>query len=104
LLEYAPPKGPIIKLPAGTKILLLKHNETLVGVKTNKSDKIVCAKYNTGERTYCKVKFMPPKDAPKRTLAASETPHKRHRTIANLDKEFEAQHATISSIEASLRL
>jgi hypothetical protein len=98
LLEDAPPKGPVVKLPAGTKLLPLKHNETLVDVKTNKSGEIVCAKYSTGDRTYfegvrahpSKVKFLPPKDAPKRTLAASETPRKRHRTVADLEKEFEA--------------
>jgi hypothetical protein len=45
-------KGPVIKLPAGTKLLPLKYNETLVGVKTNKSGEIICAKYSTGECTY----------------------------------------------------
>jgi hypothetical protein len=52
LLEDAPPKGPVIKLPAGTKILPPKHNETLEGVKTNKSGEIVYAMYSTRERTY----------------------------------------------------
>jgi hypothetical protein len=112
LREDAPTKGPVVKLPAGTKLLAPKHNETLVGMKTNNSGKIICAKYSTGDRTYfegvcaypSKVKFLPPKDAPKCALAASETPHKRHRTIADLEKEFEAQRATIASIEASLCL
>jgi hypothetical protein len=36
LLEDAPPKGPVIKLPAGTKILPLKHNETLVGGRSTR--------------------------------------------------------------------
>jgi len=36
LLEGAPPKGPIIALPAGTSILPSKHNEKLLGVKTNR--------------------------------------------------------------------
>jgi septal ring factor EnvC (AmiA/AmiB activator) len=112
LLEDAPLKGPVVKLLAGTKLLPPKHNETLVGVKTNKSGEIVCAKYSTRDRTYfegvrahpSKVKFLPLMDAPKRALAASETPRKRRRTVADLEKEFEAQRATIASIEASLHL
>jgi septal ring factor EnvC (AmiA/AmiB activator) len=112
LLEDASPKGPVVKLPTGTKILPSKHNETLVGVKTNKSGDIVCAKYSTGERTYfegvhahqSKVKFLSLKDAPKHTLATSDAPRKCHKTVADLEKELEAQHATITSMEASLRL
>jgi hypothetical protein len=112
LLKDASPKGPVIKLPMGTKILPPKHNETLVGVKTNKSGKIVCTKYSTGERTYfkgvhahpSKVKFLPPKDAPKHALVASEAPRKRRKTVADLEKELEAQCATITSMEASLHL
>jgi hypothetical protein len=112
LLEDASPKGPVVKLPAGTKILSPKHNETLVGVKTNKSGKIVCTKYSTGECTYfkgvrahpSKVKFLPLKDAPKCALAASEAPRKRRKTVADLEKELEAQRATITSMEASLCL
>jgi hypothetical protein len=112
LLKDASPKGPVIKLLVGTKILPSKHNETLVGVKTNKSGKIVYAKYSTRERTYfqgvrahpSKVKFLPPKDAPKCALAASEAPCNRHKTVANLEKELEAQCATITSMEAILRL
>jgi hypothetical protein len=112
LLEDVSPKEPVVKLPAGTKLLPPKHNETLVGVKTNNSGEIVYVKYNTGDCTYfegvcahpSKVKFLLPKDAPKRALAASETPRKRRRTVADLEKEFEAQRATIASIEASQRL
>jgi hypothetical protein len=98
LLKDASPKGPVVKLPAGTKILPSKHNETLVGVKTNKSGEIICAKYNTGEHTYfkgvhahrSKVKFLPSKDAPKHALDASEAPHKHHKTVDDLEKELEA--------------
>jgi hypothetical protein len=68
LLEDKPLKGPIIQLPAGTKLLPPKLNEMLVGVKTNKKGEIVYAKYSTRERTYfegvrahpSKVKFLPP--------------------------------------------
>jgi hypothetical protein len=112
LLEDKPLKGPVVQLPAGTKLLSLKHNETLVGVNTNKKGEIVCAKYNTGERTYfegvhahpSKVKFLPPKEAPKHALAKSETPRKRRKTLADLEKLIEAQQVTISSIEATLCL
>jgi hypothetical protein len=106
-LEGALPKGPIMKLPAGTKILPPKHNETLMGVKTNKSGEIVCAKYSTRECTYfegvrahpTKVKFIPPKDATKHALAASKVPRKCRKTIANLEKEPEAQRAITTSID-----
>jgi hypothetical protein len=112
LLEDKTLKGPIVQLPVGTKLLPPKHNETLVGVKTNKKGEIICAKYSTGERTYfegvrahpSKVKFLPPKEAPKHTLAKSKTPCKRRKTSADLEKLIEAQQATISSIEATLRL
>jgi hypothetical protein len=112
LLEDKPSKGPVVKLPTGTKFLPPKHNETLVDVKTNKKGEIVCAKYSTGERTYFegirahpnKVKFLPPKEAPKQALAKSEAPRKHRKTLADLEKLIEAQQATISSIEATLRL
>jgi hypothetical protein len=112
LLEDKLSKGPIIKLPVGTKLLPPKHNETLVGVKTNKKGEIVCAKYNTGERTYFegvhahprKVKFLPPEEAPKHALAKAEAPRKRRKTLTDLEKLIEAQQATISSIEATLRI
>jgi hypothetical protein len=42
LLKGAPPKGPIVKLPEGTKVLSPKPNETLLGVKKNRSGEIVC--------------------------------------------------------------
>jgi hypothetical protein len=112
LLEDKLSKGLVIKLPTGTKLLPSKHNETLVGVKTNKKGEIVCAKYSTGECTYfegvrahpSKVKFLPPEEAPKHTLAKAEAPRKRRKTLANLEKLIEAQQDTISSIESTLRL
>jgi hypothetical protein len=112
LLEDKLSKEPVVKLPAGTKLLPPKHNETLVGVKTNKKGEIVCAKYSTGKRTYfkgvrahpSKVKFLPPKEAPKHALAKAEAPRKRRKTLADLEKLIEAQQATISSIESTLCL
>jgi hypothetical protein len=52
LLKGAPPKGPIVKLPEGTKVLSPKPNETMLEVKKNKSGEIVCAKYTTRECPY----------------------------------------------------
>jgi hypothetical protein len=54
LLEDKSSKGPVVKLPAGTKLLPPKHNEKLVGVKTNKKGEIVCTKYSTREHTTSK--------------------------------------------------
>jgi hypothetical protein len=98
LLEDKPSKGPVVRLPARTKLLPSKHNEMLVGVKTNKKGEIVCAKYNTGEHTYfegvrahpSKVKFLPPKKAPKHALAKAEAPRKCGKTVADLEKLIEA--------------
>lgn len=112
LLEDAPPKGPIVKVPEGTKILPPKRDEVLVGVKTNKKGEIVSATYKTGERTHIegvrahptKVKFIPLKEAPKGALAASETPRKHRKTMADLEKELEDQRAIIASLESCQRL
>ena len=51
LLEGAPLKGPIVTLPVGTNLLPPRHNEKLLGVKTNKKGEVVCAKYTTCECT-----------------------------------------------------
>jgi septal ring factor EnvC (AmiA/AmiB activator) len=112
LLEDKLSKEPIVKLPAGTKLLPPKHNETLVGVKTNKKGEIVYAKYSTGKHTYfegvhahpSKVKFLPPEEAPKHALAKVEAQRKRRKTLADLEKLIEAHQATISSIESTLCL
>jgi hypothetical protein len=112
LLDGAPPKGPVVKIPEGTKLLPPKHNEVLMGVKTNKKGEMVCTKYSTGDCTYfegvcahpSKVKFVPPKEAPKSALIASETPKKRRKTMADLEKELDAQCAIVASLEACQRL
>jgi len=54
-------------LSVGTNILPPKHNEKLLGVKTNQKGKVVCSKYTTSERAYfegvhthpSKVNFIP---------------------------------------------
>jgi hypothetical protein len=74
-----------------------KHNETLVGVKTNKKGEIICTKYSTGEHTYfegvhthpSQVKFLPPEEAPKHALAKAKAPRKRRKTLADLEKLIE---------------
>ena len=112
LLEGAPSKGPIITLPAGTSILPPKHNEKLLGVKNKKKGEVVCAKYATGDRTYfegvhahpLKVKFIPPKEAPKSTMAAAETPQKCHKTMADLEKELAEQRTIMASLETCQRV
>jgi hypothetical protein len=79
-----------------------KHNKTLVGVKTNKKGEIICTKYSTGEHTYfegvhahpAKVKFLPPKEAPKHALTKVEAPRMHHKTLADPEKLIEAQQAT----------
>jgi hypothetical protein len=112
MLEGAPLiKGPIITLLEGTKLLLPKPNETLLGVKRNKSGEIVCAKYTTRDHPYIegvcahpsKVRFVPPKEVPKHTLAASEAPPKRRKTIADLEIELQKQRETITSLESNWR-
>jgi len=111
-LEGAPSKGPSVALPLGTNLLLPKRNEKLLGVKTNKKGEVICAKYITGERTYfegvhahpSKIKFIPPKEAPKSTMAIAETPWKRHKTVADLEKELAEQCTIIASLEACQRV
>lgn len=112
LIKDAPPKGPLVKVPAGTKILPPKPDEVLMGVKTNKSGEVTCAKYLQGGRTSIegirasssKIKIIPPTEAPKRTFAASEAPRKRRKTVADLEKELEAQRETIVALEVSDRI
>jgi hypothetical protein len=91
LLEDASPKGPVIKLPVGTKILPPNNTRE-------------CTYFEGVHAHPCKVKFLLPKDAPKRALTAFEAPCKHRKMVSNLEKELEAQRATITSMEASLRL
>ena len=95
-MEEASSKGPIIALLAGTTILPPKHNEKLLGVKTNRKGEVVCARYTTDDRTYfavvrahlTKVKFIPPKEAPETAMAVAKTPQKCRKTMADLEKEL----------------
>jgi hypothetical protein len=74
-LKDVPPKGPIIKLSKDIKLFPPKPNEMLTGVKLDKLGQVICAKYTTstprptidGVRAHpMKVKFIPPKEVPKR--------------------------------------
>jgi hypothetical protein len=66
----------------------------------------VCAKYTTGDCPYfegvrahpSKVKFILPKEAPKRALAAADAP-KRRKTVADLEKELKLLHDVIKLVE-----
>jgi len=93
-------KGPsakqeaIVKVPAGTRVLPPRPNEQVVGVKTTRSGEISSVHYTMEEeRPYfegiraAKVRFIPPKEAPKHALNSFETPPKRRKTIADLDQE-----------------
>jgi len=93
-------KGPlakkevIVKVPADTRILPPRPNERVIGVKTNQSGEISSVRYTTEEeRPYfeglrvAKVRFIPPKKAPKHVLNALETPPKCRKTIADVDED-----------------
>jgi hypothetical protein len=94
LLEDAPPKGPTVKLLRDVKLLPPKPNETLMGVKLDKLGQDICAKYTTATpRTTTdgiranpmKVKFIPPKDVPKRAPPPqSQAPKRQRNTITEL--------------------
>jgi len=87
-------KESTIKVPAGTRILPPRPNERVIGVKTNRWGEISSIRYTTEEeRPYfegiraAKVRFIPPKAAPKHALNAFETPPKRRKTIVDIDED-----------------
>jgi len=87
-------KEATVKVLAGTRILPPRPNERVVGVKTNRSGEISSIRYTTEEeRPYfegiraAKVRFIPPKAAPKHALNAFETPPKRRKTIVDIDED-----------------
>jgi hypothetical protein len=108
-LKDAAPKGPIVRLPQDIKLLPLKANKTLIGVKLNKPGQIICAKYTTG--TPCstidgvrahqsKIKFIPPKETPKRPAPPLDRQEKHPRvTIAMLDMRTEHLGQMISALQ-----
>jgi hypothetical protein len=83
------PKGPKIAIPKDVKLLPPRSNETLVGVKTNKLGEVTCVKYTTatprvsldGIRVALgQVKFIPPREMPKRPAPPLEQEEKHPRT------------------------
>jgi len=108
-------KGPsskqeaIVKVPAGTKILPPKPTERVVGVKTNRSGEISSVHYTTekerprfeGVKT-AKVRFIPPKEAPKHALNSFETPPKRRRTIADVDEDIRTANRHIMELQSTV--
>jgi len=87
-------KEATVKVPAGMRILPPRPNERVVGVKTNWSGEISSIRYTTKEERHyfegfraAKVRFIPPKAAPKHALSALETPPKRLKTIVDIDED-----------------
>ena len=98
-----------IKVPTGTRILPPRHNERVVGFKTNRSGEISSVSYTTEEeRPYfegiraAKVRFIPPKAAPKHALNAFETPPKRRKTIVDIDEDVRRLDRVIIDLQSSI--
>jgi septal ring factor EnvC (AmiA/AmiB activator) len=96
-------------VPAGTRVLPPKPNERVVSIKTNRSGEISSVRYTTEEeRPYfegiraAKVPFIPPKEAPKHVLNSFETPPKRRKTIADLDKEVRRTDKLMMELQSSV--
>jgi len=102
-------KETTVKVPAGTRILPPRPNERVVGVKTNRSGKISSIRYTTEEeRPYfegiraAKVRFIPPKAAPKYALNALETPPKRRKTIVDIDEDVRRLDRVVIDLQSSV--
>ena len=93
-------------MPAGTRILPPRPNVRVVGVKTNRSSEISSIRYTTDERPYfegiraAKVRFIPPKAAPKHALNALETPPKRRKTIVDIDENIRRLDRVIIELQS----
>ena len=98
-------------MPAGTRILPPRPNERVLGVKTNRSGEISSIRYTTEEeRPYfegiraAKVRFIPPKAAPKHALNALETPPKRRKTIVDIDEDVRRLDRIIIELQSSVSI
>jgi hypothetical protein len=108
-LKDAPSKGPIVRLPQDIKLLPPKANETLTRVKLNKLGQVICAKYTTGtprptidgvRAHQSKIKFIPPKETPKRPAPPLDRQEKRPRvTIEMLDMRIEHMGQMILALQ-----
>jgi hypothetical protein len=109
LLKDAPPKGPIIKVPADTKLLPLKDNEVLTRVKMDKLGQIICAKYFSrptieGIRAHpSKDKFLPPKEAPQKALP-QERRKRQRTTVASLEEQVKFLAELVKSLDKDHKL
>jgi hypothetical protein len=91
------------------KLLPPRPNETLMGVKTNKLGEVTCVKYTTttpqvsldGIRAAPnQVKFIPPRETPKRPAPPLGREEKRPRTtIAMLETRIENISQTVTSLQ-----
>jgi len=102
-------KEATVKVPADTRILPPRPNERVVGVKTNRSGEISSVRYTTEEeRPYfegvkaAKVRFIPPKEAPKHALNTLETPPKRRKTIVDVDEDVRRLDKVIIELQSSV--
>jgi hypothetical protein len=108
-LKDAPLKGSIIRLPQDIKLLPPKANEMLIGVKLDKLGHAIYAKYTTstprptidGVRAHqSKIKFIPPKETPKRPAPPLDRQEKHPRvTLAMLDMRIEHMGQMISALQ-----
>ena len=95
-------------MPTGTRILPPRPNEGVVGIKTNRSGEISSIRYTTEERPYfegiraAKVRFIPPKAAPKHALNAFETPPKSRKTIVDIDEDVRRLDRVIIDLQSSV--
>ena len=96
-------------MPARTRILPPRPNEKIDGVKTNRRGELLRIKYTTEEEhpyfkgiRASKVKFILPKDALKGSLNSFESPPKRHKTVADLDKDFHSRDDTIIQLQSDI--
>ena len=99
-------KEATVKVPADTMILPPRSNERVVGVKTNRSGQISSIRYTTEEERHyfkgiraAKVRFIPPKTAPKHAL---ETAPKRCKTIADVDEDVRRLDKVIIELQSSV--
>jgi len=102
-------KEATVKVLAGRRILPPRPNERVVGVKTNRSGEISSIRYTTEEeRPYfegiraAKVRFIPPKAAPKHALNALETPPNRRKTMVDIDEDVRRLDRVIIELQSSV--
>jgi hypothetical protein len=99
LLLKDAPKRPKIVVPKDVKLLPPRSKEKLVGVKTNKLGEVTYVKYTTAtpqvsldgiRAALGQVKFIPPRETPKRLAPPLEREEKRSRmTIAMLETRID---------------